>query len=224
MVGNQGWMAVLVAAAVMAGAAGHWPSGRSSVARPASHGTPVRLVADPLRFVTADSGNSARYRVREQLVGHDLPNDAVGTTGGVTGMIVIGADGKLVAGESRFVVDLMPLKSDQSRRDRYVQGRILETEKFPTVTLAATGVTGLRAPLPTSGAVTFQLMGDLTVHGVTKPTSWQVTANVEGADLTGRAATWFTFADFGLLQPHVPVLLSVVDTIKLEYDFHLVRK
>src|SRR5947208_7237371 len=32
------------------------------------------------RSVLASSGNAARYRVREQLVGQDLPNDAVGAT------------------------------------------------------------------------------------------------------------------------------------------------
>jgi hypothetical protein len=33
-----------------------------------------------LRFVVAPSGDEVRYRVREQLVGVDLPNDAVGET------------------------------------------------------------------------------------------------------------------------------------------------
>ena len=126
--------------------------------------------------------------------------------------------------ESKFTVDVKPLTSDQTRRDRYVQTRILETDKFPTVTLAATGVSGLPQPLPTSGTVTFQFMGDLTVHGTTKPTTWQATATVNGKQLSGTAKTAFTFADFGLLQPHVPVLLGVEDTIKLEYDFRLVRK
>jgi len=31
--------------------------------------------------------------------------------------------------------------------------------------------------------------------------------------------TAFTFKDFELVQPRVPVVLSVADTIKLEYDF-----
>src|SRR5437867_3969044 len=132
MVGNQGWTAVLVAAGVIAGSASHSPTDGSSLARSPSRAGPTRAVADTVRFVTADEGNSARYRVREQLVGHDLPSDAVGTTGAVTGTIVIGTDGKLIPAESKFVVDLKPLKSDENRRDRYVQGRILETEKFPT--------------------------------------------------------------------------------------------
>lgn len=33
----------------------------------------------------------------------------------------------------------------------------------------------------------------------------------------------FSFADFGLTQPRVPIVLSVAETIALEYDFKLLR-
>jgi polyisoprenoid-binding protein YceI len=82
-----------------------------------------------------------------------------------------------------------------------------------------TGVRGLPAPLPASGRLQFQLLGDLTVKGVTRPTTWTVNAEVSGGKLTGRAATAFTFTDFRLEQPKVRVVLSVNDTIRLEYDF-----
>lgn len=36
--------------------------------------------------------------------------------------------------------------------------------------------------------------------------------------------TAFTFADFDIDQPRVPIVLSVADTIKLEYDFTLIPK
>jgi hypothetical protein len=40
--------------------------------------------------------------------------------------------------------------------------------------------------------------------------------------VTGTAATAFTFSDFELTQPRVPIVLSVADTIRLEYVFNLV--
>lgn len=64
----------------------------------------------------------------------------------------------------------------------------------------------------------------LTVHGVTKSTVWHVQAQSSGSDVTGSGWTQFTFADVRLAQPHVPILLSVADTIRLEYVFHLVRQ
>jgi hypothetical protein len=59
---------------------------------------------------------------------------------------------------------------------------------------------------------------------VTRPTTWNVTARFNGNQITGSATTAFTFADFELTQPRVPVLLSVADTIRLEYDFTLQRE
>ena len=218
---RNGWKAVGTAFGLVTGvvlATPTWALPLVSNARPAAR------PANPWVYVTADSGNMARYRVREQLVGHDLPNDAVGSTGAITGSLTIGPDGKIDAATSKFVVELKPLKSDQACRDGYVQSRILETAQYPTAVLVPTSVSGLPIPLPTSGAATFDLVGDLTVHGATRPTRWHVSANVNGKDLTGTASTWFTFGDFGLNQPHVPILLSLVDTIRLEYDLHLVRK
>jgi polyisoprenoid-binding protein YceI len=187
-------------------------------------GIPAIRSADTLRFVVAPTGNEARYRVREQLMGNDLPNDAVGKTDGITGAIVIGSDGKIVPAESKIVIDVSKLKSDRDRRDGYVQHRIMQTDQFPTVEIAPTELRGLSLPLPTSGTKTFDLLGNLTVHGVTKPTTWHVSANFAGDKISGTATTGFSFADFSLPQPKVPILLSVADTIKLEYDFTLVPK
>jgi hypothetical protein len=83
---------------------------------------------------------------------------------------------------------------------------------------------GLPSPLPTSGEVTFQLIGDMTLHGVSAPATWEVTAQVNGPDLTGKASTSFPFNTFGMQIPQVFSVLSVEDNIRLEYDFHLVQQ
>jgi polyisoprenoid-binding protein YceI len=82
-------------------------------------------------------------------------------------------------------------------------------------------VKGISLPLPKSGAKTFDMIGNLTVKGNTKPTTWKVYAQFAPNALTGHATTAFTFADFGIDQPRVPVVLSVADTIKLELDFSM---
>ena len=176
-----------------------------------------------VRLQVAASGNEARYRVREQLAGFDLPNDAVGRSSAVTGGLVLDSAGRVVPADSRITVDISGITSDRDRRDGYVRRRILQTDSFPDVILRPTAVSGLPWPLPSSGSRAFALTGDLTVKGVTRPTTWQVTAAFQGDTVTGLAATAFTFADFGLAQPRVPVVLSVGDTIRLEYDFKLVR-
>jgi polyisoprenoid-binding protein YceI len=177
-----------------------------------------------IRYRTAETGNAARYRIREQLVGLDLPNDAVGETGSVTGVIAADATGNIIASESKFTVDVTGLKSDKDRRDNYVRRRVLETEQHPTVTFVPKSVNGISLPLPKSGKKTFELVGDMTVRGTTRPTVWKVDATFAADRMTGAATTSFTFADFGLTQPRVPVVLSVDETIKLELDFTLVNR
>jgi polyisoprenoid-binding protein YceI len=179
--------------------------------------------AAPRAFVIAPEGNEARYRVRERLMGHDLDNDAVGVTRDIVGALFVDAQGRVVRDSSRIVVGLGSLASDQSRRDGFLHRRTLQTDSFPTVTLVPTAIRGATGGLPNAGTATFDLLGDLTVHGVTRPTVWHVTARADGGAVSGTAATAFTFRDFSLDQPRVPVVLSVADTIKLEYDFRFVR-
>jgi polyisoprenoid-binding protein YceI len=186
---------------------------------------PVPTVAtaqDTLTLVLAAEGNEARYRVREQLANVDLPNDAVGVTSAITGQLVLDAQGQVVLGASKFVIDMTTLKSDRERRDGYLQRRTLETEQYPTVTLAPTALRGLPWPLPAAGAFSFELEGDLTIRSVTRSVRWQVNATAGEGGFSGTAATSFPFEAFELTQPKVPIVLSVENEIKLEYDFRLV--
>jgi polyisoprenoid-binding protein YceI len=203
--------------------------GREADARPAIQATleaPAQITAEAaaIRYVTAASGNAARYRIREQLVGLDLPNDAVGETSGVTGTITADAKGNVVSAESKFTVDVSTLKSDKDRRDNFVRRRILETEQYPTVTFVPKSVKGIGLPVPSKGTKTFQIIGDLTVRGATRPVTWNATAAFSPTGMKGKAVTSFTFADFGIDQPKVPVVLSVDETIKLELDFNMIAQ
>jgi polyisoprenoid-binding protein YceI len=177
-----------------------------------------------LRLVLAPTGNVARYRVREQLVGHDMPNDAVGETQKLTGAISIDSNGKIIRDASKFTVDAGSFVSDKNRRDGFVRGRLLEADEYPTIVFVPTTVTGVSLPLPTSGSRDITMTGDLTVRGVTRPTNWKGTVQFNNGGVAGSASTAFTFDDMQIEQPRVPVLLSVADTIKLEINFNLVQQ
>jgi protocatechuate 3,4-dioxygenase beta subunit/polyisoprenoid-binding protein YceI len=173
--------------------------------------------AGGILFTIVPGESEARYIIREQLANRDLPNDAVGKTDQVSGSITLNADGSIDPA-SQFTVDVSTLVSDQNMRDNYVRRNILQTDQYPTVTFKPASVSGLANPLPTSGPVQFEITGDLTIRDVTKPVTWTVTGNADGDRASGTAATSFTFADFNLPQPRVPVVLSVVDNITLEVD------
>jgi polyisoprenoid-binding protein YceI len=167
-------------------------------------------------------GTKASYRVREQLLGFNFPNDAVGTTQAVSGHLLLGADGVVSSG-SKLTVDLRTLKSDDERRDNYLRDRTLQTGRFPLAEFVPRRIAGVTLPLPTSGKAAVQIIGDMTVHGVTSELSWSVDATFTADRVTGQAKTSFPFSKFGLTLPRLPGLLSVDDNIRLELDL-LLRK
>ena len=178
--------------------------------------------AGAVRFTVAPHGNEARYLVREQLMGLDLPNDAVGKTTRIEGGLAFTANGSIIKEESRFVIDLATLQSDRDMRDNYLRRRTLQTEQYANAVFVPTEIKHLKLPLPAAGNLSFQLIGDLTIRGVTRPATWRVAAKVANGALSGEARTSFTFADFQLEKPRVRSVLSVEDEIRLEYTFFLV--
>jgi polyisoprenoid-binding protein YceI len=168
------------------------------------------------------AGSTASYRVREQLARLNFPNDAVGTTSAITGAIVVRPDGSF-APESKLTVDLRMLKTDEDRRDAFVRENTLETAKFPTTEFSPRRHKGMPVPLPASGTATFQLIGDMTLHGVTSEATWDVAATFAADTVTATATTKFNFAKFKITVPKVFGLLSVDDDIRLELDAKLRR-
>jgi len=181
-------------------------------------------VAAQSRYLLDPTGTEARYQVRELLAANTIENDVVGKTAAVTGGISLDKAGKVVSAESKITIDLTGLKTDRDRRDGYVQRNTLETAKYPTADFVVTQITGLPAKLPSSGALSFTLVGDLTLKGVTKPTTWAVTATATPTGMTGTATTKFTFSEFGIAVPRVPVVARVDDPIQLQLDFHFVKQ
>src|SRR4051794_15142335 len=62
----------------------------------------AKAAATPIRFVIGPTGNEARYRVTEQLMGANLPNDAVGKTSEITGTILAYPDGRIIKDSSKI--------------------------------------------------------------------------------------------------------------------------
>jgi len=168
-----------------------------------------------IKFVLVASKSEASYSVREQLARLNFPSDAVGKTSNISGSITISPNGKIDSANSKFTVDLSSLQTDESMRDNFVRRNVLQTDQFPDAVFVPTQISGLPATIPQSGSVTFQVTGNLTIRDVTKPVTWDVTGSIANGEATGTAATSFTFEDFNLTQPHVSVVLSVVDKITL---------
>ena len=200
------------------------PTPASTTPPPAALTTGGDSSSSSIRLVLLPDKSQASYRVREQLANVSLPSDAIGTTRDFTGTIAIKPDGTIESSESKFVVNLQTLTSDRSQRDNFIKRAVLQTSEYPTAVFVPTQVTGLASPLPQSGDVAFKLIGDLTIRNVTKQVTWDVTGKIQGNELIGQATTAFTFDTFNLTQPHVSVVLSVDNNIKLELTLDLQRQ
>jgi len=191
--------------------------------QPARGATPAPDPTKPQKLEIT-TGTTARYKVTEQLAGISFPSDAVGTTQTVTGALIVNPDGTFGAG-SKISVDLRTITSDQGMRDNYVRTRTLETEKFPMMEVVPKKAIGLPSPMPagSQAQVGFQLVTDVTLHGVTKEVTWNVVAVLGAAQVGGRATATVDFATFNMTKPSLARLMSVDDKIGLEIEFRCTR-
>jgi polyisoprenoid-binding protein YceI len=107
------------------------PADLSPVASPTA--AAVSLPEGVTRWVVVSERSKASYFAGETLASLGLPSTAEGTTSELTGEFYLSTAGLDTTVPSTFTVDLRNLSTDQSRRDRRVQGA-LETSRFPTAT------------------------------------------------------------------------------------------
>jgi polyisoprenoid-binding protein YceI len=169
---------------------------------------------------TVSDASKSTVRVREQLVGVNLPSDAVLVAKGATGAFVLKDDGTFST-DSKITFDLTTLASDQPNRDNFVKNDTLGVRQFPRAEFVPTKTSGLVLPMPASGEFTFKLTGQVTIHGRTKEVTFDVSATRSGNDLSAAAtaAPSWKFADFGMTAPSVPFrVVSIVDEIRVVVD------
>lgn len=220
-------MPLAIAGLVLAACGG--ATAPSATVAPTATATAAAATATPARSATAATttgtwtvGNTSKatVRVREQLVGVNLPSDAVLVATGAAGTFVVRDDGTF-SSDSKISFDLTTLASDNRNRDDFIKGDTLQTRQFPKAEFVPTKTTGLTLPIPGSGDFTFKLTGQMTIKGKTKEVTFDVQATRTGNELTATATaapTW-KFGDFGMTAPSVPFrVVSIVDELRLVVD------
>ena len=203
----------------------------SATAAPTATPTTAAATATPTASATAattattgtwtvNNTSKATVRVREQLVGVNLPSDAVLVATGATGTFQLKDDGSF-SSDAKISFDLTTLASDNRNRDDFIKSDTLQTRQFPKAEFVPTKTTGLTLPMPESGEFTFKLTGQMTIKGKTKEVTLDVQAKRTGNELTATAtaAPAWKFADFGMTAPSVPFrVVSIVDEIRVVVD------
>ena len=151
------------------------------------------------------------YRVKEILFGQST--EGVGRTNAVTGSLTIASD---EVTEARFDVDMTTLVSDSDRRDRQVNGRILDTSSYPTATFVLGAPISLTPEAIGGGDLVVDAPGSLTLRGVTKDVTVALVARITDGVIEVSGSLEIVFADWSIPDPSISAI-SVEDRGLLEF-------
>lgn len=211
---------VLLLLAGCGGAASPSPSPAVVTSAPTASPVVTATTAPRTNAITwnVDPSSKATIKVREQLVRLPSPIDALINITGAQGAFTLNPDGTF-ASNSKISVDMTTVTTDDRQRTDSIRRDPLEVTRFRTSELVPKTAVGLTLPLPSSGEFTFKLIGDLTLHGVTKTVSFDVRATRADGKLTATATanpSW-KFGEFGMQPPTSFSVLSIVDEIRMEF-------
>ena len=167
---------------------------------------------------TEETSTFAGYRVDEELGGGIGAQTAAGRTADVTGTVTIAA-GQVT--EASFEVDMTTLKSSDDRRDNQLKGRGLETDAFPTAGFVLTEPVALPDNAVAGDQLTFSAPGELTLHGVTKPVTIELQADLREGVIAIVGNTPIVLADYDISPPEGGFVVSVDDQGSLEFQLFL---
>lgn len=180
--------------------------------------TEAPAASAPVIFEIQQDRSQARFIINEVLRG--TPTRVVGATDQVAGQIAVDPANPAVAQVGTILVNARTLATDNDFRNRAIKNQILSTNTFEFVTFEPTQVTGLPASVTVGQALTFQVVGNLTVRDVTKEVTFDVTATpVSETEISGLASLTIPYRDLGLSIPDVPSVDTVEDTVLLELEF-----
>jgi polyisoprenoid-binding protein YceI len=171
------------------------------------------------------AGSLAGYRVRERLANLDAESDAVGRTSNVTGSITIESAGTTTTlTEGTLTVDTTTIASDEDRRDDRLRTEGLQTDQFPTATFTLTEPVEIPSAAVEGTASDVTLVGDLTLHSVTKSVWIPAKAQLVDGTIQVAGSISFALADYDIVAPNVGgFIISIADEGALEFAVNFTK-
>lgn len=169
---------------------------------------------------TVVEGTEVGYRVREQLANLPAESDAVGRTSDVIGSITVVASGDgAQLTDGTISVDTTTIASDESRRDSRMRTEGLQTDRFPTASFTITSTIDIPAAALAGAAADVTLVGDLTLHGVTRAVEIPAQARLVDGQIQVAGSLRFALSDFEIVAPNVGgFIVSIADEGALEFS------
>jgi polyisoprenoid-binding protein YceI len=120
-------------------------------------------------------------------------------------------------------IDLATIATNNEMRNRALRSRILESTTntaFQFAEFTPTALNGLPESVIIGTAFSFQIVGNLNVHGVTNEVTFETTVTpVSEARIEGSAVTQVLYPDYNMVIPNAPGVANVTEEVMLEIDF-----
>ena len=143
---------------------------------------------------TAKKGSLAGYRVREDFIGPG--NSMVGRTSAMTGTVVM-AHTEVTSASLRIGLTTVTVNGKAQRQF----AKILDTASFPDATFTLTRPITVGSGLVMNKTFAVQATGLLTMHGTTRPVTFQATARYSGSLLEAAGSIPVVFPEWNIRTP-----------------------
>ena len=191
---------------------------------------PTTLQAKPCATVVTTSGlktfrivpdkTQVSYHVSELVFGHTSLDTHIGTTHTIQGGFVLRQANTSTITSLTMMVDLRTLATDDTGRDEEIRQRWLESNKHPIASFTSSKTTQVLSHTYQDGQdVTFKITGDMTLHGVTRPATFDVQGKLLNDTVTGTAKAFIHMKDFGVTAPAVVGVATVQDGMSVVVNF-----
>lgn len=174
-----------------------------------------------LRSFTIISGQStASYKVHENLILRNLPStDAVGKTHDVSGAFKISTTPVPEVASLHLTVNLSTLQTDEPMRDRFVRTHALETDQYPNADFTSICTQGMPVHYSNGQPLSFQLLGNLIMHGKTNQETFAVTGKLFDKTISGTATTTLLMTDFDVQPPNLADIAIAQNKVLVTINF-----
>ena len=111
------------------------------------------------------------------------------------------------------------LQTDEPMRDNYARQNVIDTATYPNATFVSTCASKLPTSYHDGETISFQITGNLTLHGQTNKETFAVQGKLAGNSITGTASSTIFMTDFGMTPPNLSNIAIVANAVLISIDF-----
>jgi len=180
-----------------------------------------RPASEPVEFKIVAAESRASFTLDEDLRG--VRTTVIGSTSEVGGSIMVDLANPSASSIGAIVINARTLETDNSFRNRALRSQILRSaqDEYEFITFEPRALGNWSAQTVALGeSVSFDVTGDLTVAGVTRPVTFAASVELESETrISGSATVNLLHGDFGLVIPDVPSVANVTEDVDLTLEF-----